>query len=164
MAFGYLLPNKNIGFRILFFYYYSLFYKLGWKKALLIVLIAGAMAGLSDVIVNLFKDGFQRLRPNRDPEILAQIRNLLHPGSFSFVSGHATTSMAVSVFFYLTVKKYFKAPALFFIWPILFAYSRIYLGVHYPLDILLGMVLGLIEALIWYQIAKLIGKRIQIKL
>ena len=58
------------------------------------------------------------------------------------MSGHATNSMANTVFIYLLLKKHFKQVWLFFVWPIVFAYSRIYLGVHYPIDILAGALLG----------------------
>jgi len=107
----------------------------------------------SDQFVNFIKDYYGRLRPNNDPSINEMIRILKRPSSFSFVSGHSTTSFAVTTFMILTLKKFYKYPHLLLIWPILFAYSRIYIGVHYPVDIFVGMLLGIIEGIVFYRIS-----------
>lgn len=126
---------------------YLLFLYLGfksmdWKKGLALVILAAILVTFSDQFTVFLKDFFERLRPNRDPSINGIIRILKNNKSFSFVSGHATTSMAVSLFMYLTFKKNYPYTYLFFIWPLMFAYSRIYIGVHFPLDVLCGALLG----------------------
>ena len=118
------------------------------------------MVTFSDQFVNFIKDYFGRLRPNNDPTVNEVIRILKRPKSFSFVSGHSTTSFAVSIFMILTLRNYYKYPLLLLIWPILFAYSRIYIGVHYPIDIFIGMLLGVLEGYIFYKISLNILRKI----
>jgi len=60
----------------------------------------------------------------------------------------------------LTLRKYYKYPLLLLIWPILFAYSRIYVGVHFPIDIFMGMLLGILEGVIFYKISVLFLKKV----
>ena len=125
----------------------------GWKKGLMLVLIVALLVTFSDQFVNFIKDYFGRLRPNNEPTINQLIRILKRPSSFSFVSGHSTTSFAVTTFMILTLKKYYKHPYILLIWPLLFAYSRIYVGVHYPIDIFVGMLLGVLIGYTFYKIS-----------
>jgi len=60
--------------------------------------------------------------------------------------------MVVATFLYLNFKKHFKYLGLLFLWPLIFAYSRIYLGLHYPLDILSGYLCGLINGWLMYKV------------
>jgi undecaprenyl-diphosphatase len=106
----------------------------------------------SDQLANFFKETFERLRPNNDPTINTLIRVLKKSGGYSFLSAHATTSFAVSTFIILALKSFFKPIYLVLIWPLLFAYSRIYLGVHYPLDVLCGSILGIFIGYFFYKI------------
>lgn len=107
------------------------------------MLIVAVMVTFSDQFTVFLKDSFERLRPNNDPSVNGILRILKNNKSFSFVSGHATTSMAVSLFMYLTLRERYRFTFLFFIWPLIFAYSRIYIGVHFPLDVTCGALLGL---------------------
>ena len=125
----------------------------GWKKGLLLTLLVALLVTFSDQFVNFIKDYFERLRPNNDPTINETIRILKRPSSFSFVSGHSTTSFAVTTFMMLTLKKFYKYPFFLLIWPVLFAYSRIYIGVHFPVDIFIGMLLGVLIGYIFYKIS-----------
>ena len=132
----------------------------GWKKGLVLVLVTALLVTFSDQFVNFIKDYFGRLRPNNDPAINGIIRILKTPRSFSFVSGHSTTSFAVTLFMILTLRKQYKYPLLLLIWPLLFAYSRIYVGVHFPVDIFMGMLLGLVIGFIFYKISLVFLKKI----
>lgn len=132
----------------------------GWKKGIVLVLVAALLVAFSDQFVNFIKDYFGRLRPNNDPTINEMIRILKRPRSFSFVSGHSTTSFAATTFMILTLKKYYKYSSLLLIWPILFAYSRIYIGVHFPIDIFVGMLLGILEGFIFYKISLFFLKKV----
>lgn len=125
----------------------------GWKKTLLLFLVSALLVAFTDQFVNLIKNYFGRLRPNNDPEINDVIRILKNSGGFSFVSGHSTNSFAVTTFMILTLKKFYKYPYLLLIWPILFAYSRIYVGVHYPIDIFTGMLLGVLIGYTFHKIS-----------
>jgi len=136
-----------------------IFKQLGWKKGLILVVFSALLVTFSDQFSNLMKNSFERLRPNRDPSINEFIRILKNNKSFSFISGHATTSTAVTLFMHLTLRKYYKYTLLFFIWPILFAYSRIYIGVHFPLDIICGALFGMLIGLLFYVLSlKLLAK------
>ncbi|MCF6349827.1 MAG: phosphatase PAP2 family protein [Flavobacteriaceae bacterium] len=125
----------------------------GWKKGLILIVFAALLVTFSDQLVNLIKNSVQRLRPNNDPEINEIIRALKHPRGYSFVSAHSTTSFAVTTFMILLLRYNFRYIKLLLIWPFLFAYSRIYCGVHFPIDIILGMFLGIIIGFVFYRLS-----------
>ncbi len=115
---------------------------LGWKRGLLALIIIGIGLGFCDRSTNFFKDFFDRLRPTEDPALEGQIRELLHPHNKSFISGHASNSTIFVWFSIWLLKKYSKWIYLLIFWWLLFIYSRIYTGVHYPLDIIGGIIWG----------------------
>jgi len=123
---------------------YIIFKKLGAKQTLYVLLSIAILILITDQCTNLFKYSVQRLRPCNNPDIKAIIRIVQSRSSFSFFSGHAANSMASAVFIYHLIKPYFKYTFLLFLWPLIFAYSRIYLGLHYPLDILCGYLFGML--------------------
>lgn len=108
----------------------------------MVVLFIALTILLSDQISVLLKETIQRLRPVYNPEIESMVHNVLRKGGlYGFVSSHAANSFALLAF----MAKLFKNRSfnlLFLFWTIIFCYSRIYCGVHYPLDILGGAVLG----------------------
>ena len=122
---------------------YLAFKRLGWKHALMVVGLIGLLVLFTDQATNLIKNSVRRLRPGSDPAIADIIRAIQKRHSFSFISGHASNSMAVAFFAYRVLHPYLKYIGFFFLWPLIFAYSRIYLGLHYPGDILLGYAWGL---------------------
>jgi undecaprenyl-diphosphatase len=134
------------------FLFYLIYTKLGIKQTLYLLLFVAVLVTATDQITNLFKYTFQRARPCNDPEINTFIRIVQARSSFSFFSGHAANTMAVATFLYLIFKKQFKYFGLLFLWPLIFAYSRIYLGLHYPLDILSGYLCGLFTGYLAYKI------------
>jgi undecaprenyl-diphosphatase len=125
---------------------YLVFKHLGWRHALMIILVMALLITLTDQTTNLFKNGFQRLRPGSNPDLAELIRAVQKRKSFSFISGHASNSMAAAFFLYKVLKPYLKYMWIIFLWPLVFAYSRIYLGLHYPLDILCGYIWGIFMA------------------
>ncbi|MFB0909784.1 MAG: phosphatase PAP2 family protein, partial [Flavobacterium sp.] len=106
-----------------------------------------------------FKNGFQRLRPCSNPEINTIIRVVQSRSSFSFFSGHASNSMAVATFMYCVMHRHYKYGYLLFLWPLVFAYSRIYLGLHYPIDILSGFLFGIFSGYAVFKIYKTVQKK-----
>jgi undecaprenyl-diphosphatase len=122
--------------------FYLLQKKIGWKNFGYYVLFIAVMVLICDQTVNLFKYSFERLRPCNDLEIGDIIRRVKTSSSFSFFSGHATNSMASTVLTFLILKRYYKNAYLLFLFPFIFAYSRIYLGLHFPSDILTGYAFG----------------------
>ncbi len=92
-----------------------------------------------------------RLRPCNDPDINRFMRILDTPHDFSFFSGHASSSFGITMLMMLFLKDRYKWVAAFLVWPLLFAYSRLYLGVHFPLDVLVGGLVGVASALLFYR-------------
>ncbi len=140
---------------------FLLFRYFNWKKALFLLFIAALLVTFTDQFVNLIKNTVGRLRPSNDSSLQGFIRILKKSGGYSFISGHATNSFAVSTFMILTLHKHFKPIYLVLIWPLLFAYSRIYVGVHFPLDIFTGMFVGIGIGCGFYFLSNFISKKSQ---
>lgn len=117
------------------------------------MLITAILVTFVDQFANFIKAYFGRVRPNNDATINSMLRVLSTPRSFSFASAHAMNSFATTTFLILTLKKYYKNVGFLLFWPLLFSYSRIYLGVHYPLDIFAGMVIGVFIGYLFYKIS-----------
>jgi undecaprenyl-diphosphatase len=93
----------------------------------------------------VFKKGFERMRPCGDPEFSFHVRLLLRhcSNTYSFVSNHAANHFGIATFAFLTFRGIFrKWMYLAFLWAILVAYAQVYVGVHYPLDVFGGALLG----------------------
>ena len=124
------------------FLFYLIYKKVGGKQTLYLLLFIAILITFTDQTTNLFKYTFQRLRPCNNPELKGVIREVMSRQSYSFFSGHAANTMAVATFLYFVLRRYFKYIGFLFLWPLIFAYSRIYLGLHYPGDILTGYFFG----------------------
>ncbi|RAR71455.1 phosphatase PAP2 family protein [Flavobacterium aciduliphilum] len=133
---------------------YLIYKKLGWKQLLIIMLFVALLLLCCNTSVEFFKATFHRLRPCNDPELKNTIRIIHQSDSYSFFSGHAANSMATMTFLYLMLKKQYKYIVLIFLYPLIFAYSRIYLGVHFPTDILTGYAFGILFGVSFYYINK----------
>lgn len=145
-----LIITKQINWLPLFlFLLYVILKKLGTKQTLYLLLFIAILLVFTDQVTNLFKNGFQRLRPCNNPEINTIIRVVKKSNSYSFFSGHAANSMAVATFLYFTLRQYSSYFILLFLWPLIFAYSRIYLGLHYPLDIFCGHLFGIFSGFLF---------------
>lgn len=135
---------------------FLLYKKYGLKSLLVFVVVVALMITFTDQITNVFKRGFQRPRPCGEADLIDQIRFIaVRCGKYGFFSGHSSNSMAAAVFAGLMLKPYYKN--LIFIllfWSAVVAYSRIYVGVHYPLDIFCGLTFGAISGFIFYKLAK----------
>ena len=134
-----------------------LFYRFkGGKSTLFLLLSVGFLILVTDQVTNLFKYGFERLRPCHNPDIQSIMRIVKEGcgGLYSYFSGHSSNSFALATFFSALFSTRFpKLKYILFLIAILVAYSRVYIGVHYPLDILSGAVFGTIWALVFYKIS-----------
>lgn len=133
-----------------------------WKQTLLILVTVTLMIVATDQLANLFKYLLvQRPRPCRIPSLLEQMRFLAdYCGRYGYFSAHAGSSMALAVFVGLLLKKPYKyLPFLLLFWAAIIAYSRIYIGVHYPLDIITGMMVGAVLGWSFFNWWKILKKR-----
>lgn len=132
---------------ILFF----VFKALHWKRVLFLLLAIAVLITFSDQFTNLIKYATMRLRPCNDPEILHLLRIVKPTGGYSFMSGHATTSTFFAVFIFQVLRQYYKYAFLVFIFPLFFGYSRLYLGVHFPIDVSTGYIIGSLFGIFYYR-------------
>lgn len=134
-----------------------------FKKDSWIVLIGIAITILlADQITSGFmKPFFGRLRPSREPSLqgLVYMVNGYAGGKYGFASSHAANTFATALFFWLLFKDRYRWLWVLFVWAVVMTYSRIYLGVHYPGDILVGMLVGFAAAFTGYKIQQWIRNK-----
>jgi len=151
-AFWIFITNPLHWIWLVFVIYIFGFKIFGFKKTTAISVFI-ALSGITSLwFVNGIKNLVQRLRPINDTSINDSLRVLIEQNDFSFVSGHSTVSFTIAFLSFWILKKHYKHAYILFLFPILFAYSRIYLAVHYPIDIVVGMVLGFLIALLFYKL------------
>lgn len=139
---------------ILLLYFVIIKYK---SKAWIAIPFFILAVGLSDLIsVHLFKNVFERLRPCYEPELAGVINNIVGcGGQFSFVSSHASNSFTIafmSIFLIGDRQTWLKW--LMPIWGLSIMYSRVYLGKHYPSDVIVGALLGILLSWLMYLLFK----------
>lgn len=135
---------------ILFFtliYYFN-----SGKRGLLLCLCLLVTFFVTITFTELVKEFFERLRPNNVIELSSQIRVLQSPTNYSFFSGHASSSFSIVTFVVLVIKHHSRWIYLAYLWPILFVLSRVFVGVHYPSDILVGAAVGVLIAWLIYKV------------
>jgi undecaprenyl-diphosphatase len=126
---------------LLIYFIFKVYNNEGW------IFIVGAALTilLCDQITNqLMKPFFERLRPSNDPSLLGMVHlvNDYKGGLYGFASSHAANTFGTAVFISFTLKKEYKWIRLIFVWAILMTYTRIYLGVHFPGDVIVGSLIG----------------------
>ena len=130
-----------------FYLFMILFVLINFKKTgILWVLFAAGTVALTNIISSdLIKENIIRLRPCNDPDMASGLRFLLsyRPQSSSFTSSHATNHFGLAAFFFFTLIPHIgKCAWLFFVWAALVIYAQVYVGVHYPLDVICGGLVG----------------------
>jgi len=147
----------------LFFYWLYLVYnKVGIKKLLILLSFLVVLIALTDQTSNQTKHAVKRYRPSHNVEIQAQVHSVngYKGGQYGFFSGHSTNSFGVAMLLFLLFStNKLRLRLSFFLWAALTAYSRIYLGVHYPSDIFVGMLVGLFWGFIVYQLMQYTFKK-----
>ena len=135
-----------------------LFVKWGAKAWKWVIIVALNVTLTDQISSSFFKPFFHRLRPCADPAIMYKSRLLVDhcSGGFSFTSSHAANHFGLAMLVFMTLQPLFKKYTfLFFIWAAIIGYAQIYVGVHYPLDVLVGTCIGL---LVGYGMSKLYFK------
>ncbi|HYJ64376.1 MAG TPA: phosphatase PAP2 family protein [Parafilimonas sp.] len=133
----------------------------GWRIWTYILFVALNVTITDQLSSTFFKHWVPRLRPCQDPFMHHVVRMILNhcSGGNSFPSSHATNHFGAAVFFFFTLKPYFKNYTyLFFFWAATVSYGQVYVGVHYPTDIIGGAIIG---SMIGYVMALIFNKMIK---
>ena len=161
-AFWMVYTTKYTWIPLYAFLLYLIYKNYNTKILLFTIVVIVLMIISTDQITNVFKHGLERLRPCHDPTIQSIMRLVKEScgGKHGFFSAHASNSMAVAVFAGLMLRNAYKrAVFLLLFWAALMAYSRIYVGVHYPLDVMCGMIFGAISGYAFYTLNVFLGRR-----
>ena len=150
------ITHKFSSIPIYAFLLYLIYRNYGLKGTLVIVVCVALMITATDQIASLFKYGIKRPRPCQVSELKEHMRFIAGGcGRYGYFSAHAASSMAAAVFLGLSLQKWYKyLPFLLLIWAVFTGYSRIYLGVHYPLDVISGMAFGALTGWLFYLLQK----------
>lgn len=144
------------------YWLYMVFNRYGLKKLLILIGFLGLLVLLTDQTSNITKHAIKRYRPTHNLEIQSKVHtvNEYKGGLYGFFSGHSTNTFGVAMLLFLIFRKesiVFRL--LFFGWAALTAYSRIYLGVHYPSDIFVGFVVGIFWGYVVYRLIQFTFKQ-----
>ena len=139
-------------FLILLFFYIQ---KIGPKLIYIFYLffVIALMIAITDQGANIFKDSFQRLRPCYNESIIDSLRLVKENcgGKYGFFSAHASNSFSLAIFFgLLFINRIRYLIMITIVYASLISYSRIYLGVHYPIDIFFGGFFGIFVGFVMY--------------
>lgn len=155
--FMWIITGTKIWFPFYLFIIFVLFRKFNIRLAatfLLMVLLVVALADFGSV--NFFKEVFQRLRPSHNPIVADLLHfhvkengDIYRGGLYGFVSSHAANTFGIAAILSLIFKNKKFAIGIF-LWATIVSYSRIYLGVHFPLDIIGGALWGIFSAYFFY--------------
>lgn len=120
---------------------------------------------LTDRITSgLMKPYFERLRPSNNPALTLHLVYGYRGGMYGFASSHAANTMGIAIFVFLLMRQTYRYSWLMFAWAAIMCYTRLYLGVHYPGDILAGTLVGLTAGLVAFRFYRWLVDRYGAKL
>lgn len=140
---------------------FLLFKKFGWKPTVVTIIVVALLVTATDQLANLFKHGFERPRPCGQEGVMEYARIVVgRCGRFGFFSAHAANSTGVAIFLGLIFRKvYPKLFGFLIFWALIVSYSRIYLGVHYPGDVVVGWFFGALLGYLFYRLREFLIDR-----
>ncbi len=133
-----------------------------WKEVVLVMVTVALLITVTDQTATYFKrELFMRWRPCLQEGVMEYTRQILGRCiGYGYFSGHAANSMAVAVFLRFVLRKHYRRIVpLFIVWALIVGYSRIYVGVHYPLDVMTGFAFGTMYASLFYLLYRYVLKR-----
>ncbi|MCT4616330.1 MAG: phosphatase PAP2 family protein [Marinifilaceae bacterium] len=152
--FMYLISQKFIWIFLYISIVLTIFRNFHWKKSLIVLLCIGLVILIADQLCSgLMKPFFERFRPSRDPQF-SHLVNTVYDytgGKYGFASSHAGNTFGLACFISLLFRDRVNT-VFMFSWAILVSYSRIYLGVHYLGDILVGALIGIFAGYLVYRL------------
>lgn len=132
----------------------------GWRIWPWIVAFIITVTLTDQISSGILKNWINRPRPCNDKDLIDHVRLLLSycPGNGSFTSSHATNHFGMACFLYFTLRPYIKKWGyLFFFWAATISYGQVYVGIHYPFDVICGAILG---CAIGYMTASIFNRRV----
>jgi undecaprenyl-diphosphatase len=126
-----------------------------WQGVWMIIATVLAIALADQIASSVFKPYFLRNRPCYE-ESISQVVHVVRGcgGRYGFVSSHASTTFAFATLLWLLLRNALRNISYLFYWAFLVSYSRIYVGVHYPLDLFFGALVGIVSGLLFYSLYK----------
>lgn len=159
-----LVTEKWTAIPLYVFLLFLIFKKFKLKGAVITAILITLLITATDQLGNVFKDLFERLRPCGQEGVREYARFVAKRcGRFGYFSAHASNSMGVAIFLGIILKKNYPYLIYFLIgWSLLVSYSRVYLGVHYPGDIVTGMGIGALFGYLFSLLHKYLMKRFRV--
>lgn len=140
--------NGALWIPLYLFFLFFVIRKYKWNTLLILVIVA-IMILASDTASAFVKETVHRPRPSWQPGLMVHIVQAYKGGHWGFYSGHASNTFCVAIFLCMILgKRYWYVGLLAILWSVIMSYTRIYLGVHYPGDIISGWVAGSLFGLI----------------
>lgn len=157
------LTNEWMSIPIYALLSWLIYRKVGFKPAIVHGITLVGIVVASYVISHLLKDGIMRPRPC---DVGLNMRYLTGEdclGKFGFPSTHSSVGLGIMLYIGLVLKRYYKyiLPILM-VWVLFFSYSRIYVGRHYPGDVLVGLIIGLVVAIVAYYVRNWIKEKYKV--
>jgi undecaprenyl-diphosphatase len=135
------------------------------RREVHVLISIGLLILISDQVASgILKPTVERLRPCYEPALQGKVHLLKGcGGQYGFASSHASNAFGVAFFCWLLLKDRLKYIWLLIPWAALVAYSRVYLGVHYPGDVITGALIGIVAAWLVTGLFRYTGKKLQLK-
>lgn len=143
---------------LLIFLIFKKYKAYGWYVLLGACLTILLADGITSSIMKPF---FARLRPSHDPSLdgLVHIVKGYRGGLYGFASSHAANTFGTALFIFFVLRPFYKWIGWIFLWAVVMTYTRIYLGVHFPGDIVVGAIVGIASGWISFQLVSRILAR-----
>jgi len=160
--FMWLYSGKAVWLPLAAFITFALIYRKDWRESILILLSIALVVTLCDQFAShIFKPLFTRYRPTHHPDFMNQVDTVFNyrGGRYGFISSHAANAFGFAMYMSLLFRDRFFT-WIVFIWAIITAYTRIYLGVHFISDIVPGAILGSLFGYLVYLLYVFVRKRL----